>query len=328
MLPPARLLRLLALLQAQPSWPGPELAQRLAITDRTLRRDVDKLRSLGYAVEASAGTAGGYRLAPGAKLPPLAIEEDEALAIALGLSSLAGSAVADLGDAGTRALAKIEQVLPAPLRQRLAHVRRALVVQASDVATAVTPERLAALADACAERHTLTLAYADHAGRTTRRRVEPQRLVFGDGRWYLVAWDLERADWRTFRIDRIGTLEAGPPFAARRPPAEDIGSYVAQGVATAAYRHAAVVLFDAPPERLQPSLEWMHAVVEPLAEGRTRVRTGTQSLDALAVWLACTALPFTVESPPALARHLARLATRLRDAAARSPRTGSVRKSR
>ncbi|WP_284619898.1 helix-turn-helix transcriptional regulator [Aquabacterium humicola] len=333
MTPPARLLRLLALLQAQPNWTGPALAQRLDITERTLRRDIDKLRGLGYAVEASSGVAGGYRLAPGTKLPPLAIEEDEALAIVLGLASLGGGTLASVADAGQRALAKIDQVLPAPLRQRLARVRRALVVRGPHAAAAgaqVGAERIAALADACAERRTLQVRYADHAQHASERRIEPQQLVFGDGRWYLVAWDLGRDDWRTFRVDRLEVLATGAVFAARRPPAEDMGRYVAQGVASAAHRFAAVVRFDAAAEQLAPSLEWVPAVVEALPGGGTRVHVGSQSLDALAVWLACTGLAFTVESPPALVKHLATLSSRLAEAAARSSRlrTASVRKAR
>ena len=215
----ARLLRLLSLLQARRSWTGAELTSRLDVTPRTLRRDVDRLRSLGYPVASTAGVGGGYRFGAGTDLPPLLLDDQEALAVALGLRAAAAGAIAGLEDATLGALAKLDQVMPARLRRRVSALHGAIVPlphrgPAVDVAT------LALLAGACRDAERLRFEYRGRDAEATRRRVEPAGLVSAGFRWYLVAWDLDRADWRTFRVDRIaGKPARGETFTPRPPPA-------------------------------------------------------------------------------------------------------------
>ncbi|MGW4092814.1 helix-turn-helix transcriptional regulator [Nocardia sp. NPDC004750] len=224
---PARLLRLLSLLQTPREWPGSELAERLGVTDRTVRRDIDRLRELGYPVTATLGAAGGYRLAAGTAMPPLLVEDDEAVAIAVGLRAAAGSAVAGIEEASVRALAKVEQVLPAKLRRRVRVLAVALTPPTVDGPTA-DPEVLATLAATVTNRERVRFAYRDEAGAETRRNTEPVGLVPARRRWYLVGYDLDRAGWRVYRVDRIDRPQ---PTAARftpRPlPAADAAAYVA-----------------------------------------------------------------------------------------------------
>ncbi|WP_039800439.1 helix-turn-helix transcriptional regulator [Nocardia araoensis] len=224
---PARLLRLLSLLQTPREWPGSELAERLGVTDRTVRRDIDRLRELGYPVTATLGAAGGYRLAAGTALPPLLVEDDEAVAIAVGLRAAAGSAVAGIEEASVRALAKLEQVLPAKLRRRVRVLAAAVPLPTVDGPVA-DPGVLATLAATVTNRERVRFAYRDEAGTETGRNTEPVGLVPARRRWYLVGYDLDRADWRVYRVDRIDRPQ---PTAARftpRPlPAADAAAYVA-----------------------------------------------------------------------------------------------------
>src|SRR5580658_4712776 len=198
----ARLLRLLSLLQARPDWTGAELAHRLHITARTLRRDVQKLRSLGYPVGATPGVAGGYRLGAGAALPPLLLEDDEAVAVVLGLRTAASHSVTGVAEASVRALAKLEQVLPARLRAQATAISQA-TVPLTGPGPAVDAETLTTIARACRGREQLRFGYATRDGEPSERRAEPHRLVQAGYRWYLVARDIDRDDWRTFRVDRI-----------------------------------------------------------------------------------------------------------------------------
>ncbi|MEU6831496.1 YafY family protein [Nocardia beijingensis] len=224
---PARLLRLLSLLQTPREWPGSELAERLGVTDRTVRRDIDRLRELGYPVTATLGAAGGYRLAAGTAMPPLLVEDDEAVAIAVGLRAAAGSAVAGIEEASVRALAKVEQVLPAKLRRRVRVLAVALTPPTA-AGPAADPGVLATLAAAVTNRERVRFAYRDEAGTETKRHTEPIGLVPARRRWYLVGYDLDRAGWRVYRVDRIDRAQ---PTAARftpRPlPAADAAAYVA-----------------------------------------------------------------------------------------------------
>ncbi|WP_306365659.1 YafY family protein [Nocardia sp. CC227C] len=224
---PARLLRLLSLLQTPRDWPGSELAERLGVTDRTVRRDIERLRELGYPVEATLGAAGGYRLVAGAALPPLLLDDEEAVAIAVGLRSAAGAAVAGIEEASVRALTKLEQVLPAALRRRVRVLATATATPASG-RTPVDPEILTALAAAVTNRERVRFAYRSAAGTETRRHAEPVGLVSARHRWYLVGYDLDRDAWRSFRVDRVTRPH---PTAARftpRPlPADSPAAYVA-----------------------------------------------------------------------------------------------------
>ncbi|WP_405486045.1 helix-turn-helix transcriptional regulator [Nocardia sp. NBC_00511] len=213
---PARLLRLLSLLQTPREWPGSELADRLGVSDRTVRRDIDRLRDLGYPVEATLGATGGYRLVAGAAMPPLLVDDDEAVAIAIGLRAAAGSAVAGIEEASVRALTKLEQVLPAKLRRRVRVLGAATMAPAATAHT-IDPEVLTTLAAAVTNRERVRFEYLSAAGASTRRNVEPVGLVPYRHRWYLVGFDLDRADWRSFRVDR---LERPQPTAARFTPRE------------------------------------------------------------------------------------------------------------
>ncbi|TDD13854.1 YafY family transcriptional regulator, partial [Actinomadura sp. KC06] len=200
----ARLLRLLSLLQARREWPGPELAGRLGVSVRTVRRDVDRLRELGYPVHATPGAAGGYGLEAGTAMPPLLLDDEEAVAIAVGLRAAAGGAVEGIGEASVRALAKLEQVLPSRLRRRVTALHTATTpLTGPPAGPAVDPETLTVLAAACRDRERVRFAYRDAGGAETGRHAEPYGLVTAGRRWYLVAYDADRGAWRTFRADRI-----------------------------------------------------------------------------------------------------------------------------
>ncbi|MFE4458670.1 helix-turn-helix transcriptional regulator [Nocardia tengchongensis] len=222
----ARLLRLLSLLQTPREWPGSELADRLGVTDRTVRRDVDRLRDLGYPVEATMGATGGYRLVAGAAMPPLLVDDEEAVAIAVGLRAAAGSAISGIEEASVRALAKLEQVLPAKLRRRV-RVLGAATIAPGAGANPVDPELLTALAAAITNTERVRFAYEAADGAETRRNVEPVGLVPYRHRWYLVAFDVDRGDWRSFRADRVRRVQAtGARFVRRELPAADPAAYV------------------------------------------------------------------------------------------------------
>ncbi|MCL2729080.1 MAG: YafY family transcriptional regulator, partial [Actinomycetia bacterium] len=212
---PARLLNLLSLLQTPREWPGTELAERLEVSTRTIRRDVDRLRALGYPVEATMGSIGGYRLVAGTALPPLLLDDEEAVAIAVGLRAAAGSAVDGIEEASLRALTKLEQVLPSRLRYRVGALGSA-VVSMTGGGPRVDPAALTVLAGAIANHERVRFAYRAGDGAESRRHAEPQRLVASGRRWYLVAWDLDRDDWRMFRVDRLSDVTATGARAAPR----------------------------------------------------------------------------------------------------------------
>jgi predicted DNA-binding transcriptional regulator YafY len=213
-----RLLRLLSLLQARPDWSGAELADRLEVTTRTVRNDIERLRILGYQVHSTTGTAGGYRLGAGATLPPLLLDDEEAIAVAVSLHAAAGGTVTGIEETSLRALTKLRQMLPSQLRHRTDAVRAATVSVAGRGPT-VDAETLLRIAAAIRNSERLRFDYLDHDGTASRRSAEPHRLVFTGRRWYLLAWDDDRQDWRTFRADRIRPRTPnGPPFTPRQPP--------------------------------------------------------------------------------------------------------------
>ncbi|MEV5983081.1 YafY family protein [Streptomyces sp. NPDC052114] len=299
----ARLLRLLSLLQAHREWSGADLADRLGVTARTVRRDVDRLRELGYPVNASPGTGGGYQLGAGAELPPLLLDDDEAVAVAVGLRTAAGQGIEGIGESSVRALGKLEQVLPNRLRRRVG------ALNAFTVPMLRTPRRegvdagvLTELAHLCRDSERLRFDYRDHEGSSTRRTVEPHRLVCTERRWYLVAWDLDRDDWRTFRADRIEPRPPhGPRFAPRTPPAEDLAAYVSKGVSTRAYAARAVVRLLVPlaeaAERITPS----DGTLEAESEGTCLLRTGAASLDVMVFHVMFMGFEFEIVEPAELA---------------------------
>jgi predicted DNA-binding transcriptional regulator YafY len=311
----ARLLRLLSLLQGRPSWSGADLAERLEVTERTLRRDVDRLRSLGYPVHSTSGTAGGYKLGAGAKLPPLLLDDDEAVAVALGLQMAAGGSLAGIGEASTRALGKLEQVLPARLRRRLVMLRSS-IVRLADAGPTVKMQDVSLLASACSERRELRFRYLDHGGASSSRTVQPHRIVHTGRRWYLVAWDPDRGDWRTFRIDRVDGCEpTGAHFTPRSAPDDDVGAYVTRGVASAAQKVRARVTLHAPFETMRARLPATSGQLEAIDADSCAFTTGASSLEMLAGWLATIGVDFDVREPPELLAHLRRAATRLSRAA-------------
>src|SRR5437763_6748641 len=198
----SRLLELLSLLQARRDWPGSELADRLEVSGRTIRRDMERLRQLGYPVESLTGPAGGYRLRAGTAMPPLLLDDDEAIAIAVGLRTAARASVTGIEETAVRALVKLEQVLPAHLRRRV-HALGAATISLSAPGPTVDPQHLTVIAAACRDSQCLRFAYRSREEVESRREVEPHSLVNLGRRWYLVAWDRAREDWRTFRVDRL-----------------------------------------------------------------------------------------------------------------------------
>ena len=240
--PTARALRLLSLLQTHRSWPGRELRQRLGVSDRTLRRDVDRLRELGYEVHARPGVDGGYQLAAGTRLPPLLLDDDEAVAIAVGLRV---AAVQGLGEhTALSALVKLEQMLPAHLRRRVSALQE-YAVAAGGRGMSVDPDLIAELALACRDHERVRFAYVSGLDVESSRNVEPHTLVSNGPRWYLVCWDVERADWRTFRLDRMSRLlRTGARFTARELPVEDATEMVVVSDAEVSYPLEAVVHLD------------------------------------------------------------------------------------
>ncbi|GAA0321828.1 WYL domain-containing protein [Streptomyces polychromogenes] len=298
----ARLLRLLSLLQAHREWTGADLAERLGVTPRTVRRDVDRLRELGYPVNASPGTGGGYQLGAGAELPPLLLDDDEAVAVAVGLRTAAGNGVEGIGEASVRALAKLEQVLPGRLRGRVSALNEFTVPMLRGPGRdTVDPAVLTELATVCRDGERLRFGYRDHGGAVSRRTVEPHRLVCTERRWYLVAWDLDREDWRTFRADRIEPRPPhGPRFAPRPAPAEDLAAYVSEGVSQRAYAARAVVRLRVPAEEAARFVGPADGVVEPLDGESCLLRTGAVNLDVLVIHVMLLGCEFDVVEPPEL----------------------------
>jgi predicted DNA-binding transcriptional regulator YafY len=313
----ARLLRLLSLLQTRPEWSGPELAERLGVSVRTVRRDIDKLRGLDYPVEVDLGPTGGYRLGAGAALPPLLLDDEEAVAVAVTLQTAAGSGgagIAGLGETAVRALVKLERILPSRLRQRVAAVPVSTVMPMRATPT-VDPAALVAVGAACRDRRVLDLDYTAHDGAVTRRRVEPHHLVSWGRRWYLLAHDLGRDDWRTLRLDRVvprvgpDGLATGPRFVPRGVPGGDPAAYVASKVADVrAFRCRVRVL--APPDVVRERLWTDQARLDDLGDGSCRLHLAGDHADGVVIMLVGLGLEFVVESPNELGEALRALAAR------------------
>ncbi|MFD7100762.1 helix-turn-helix transcriptional regulator [Streptomyces xanthophaeus] len=298
----ARLLRLLSLLQAHRDWTGADLAERLGVTPRTVRRDVDRLRELGYPVHASPGTGGGYQLGAGAELPPLLLDDDEAVAVAVGLRTAAGNGVEGIGEASVRALAKLEQVLPSRLRRRVSALNEFTVpMLRGPLRSTVDAAVLTELAAVCRDGERLRFGYRDHGGGTSRRTVEPHRLVCTERRWYLVAWDLDREAWRTFRADRIEPRPPhGPRFVPRPAPAEDLAAYVSRGVAQQAYAARAVLRLKVSAEAAAGVIGPSDGALEAVDADSCLLRTGAVNLDVLVIHVMLLGCEFEVVEPPEL----------------------------
>ncbi|MEV8635792.1 YafY family protein [Streptosporangium sp. NPDC051023] len=300
----ARLLALLSLLQTPREWPGSELAERLEVSPRTIRRDVDRLRELGYPVQATMGAVGGYRLTAGKAMPPLLLDDEEAVAIAVGLRTAAGTPVDGIEEASVRALAKLEQVLPARLRHRVAALGAATVPMTAGDSPRVDPEILAVLAGAVTGRERLRFVYRAADGDETRRLAEPYRLVAAVRRWYLLAYDNDRDDWRVFRVDRIG---APRPTGARftpREPSEDAAAFVTRRLHSLAPTYEVRATLFLPAEEAVSRLGAAPGEVQPLDEHRCLLHGRADTLEWLAARLLMLGCEFQVHEPPELLEHL------------------------
>jgi predicted DNA-binding transcriptional regulator YafY len=299
-----RMLQLLSLLQTHRFWQGAELARRLEVSQRTLRRDVDRLRELGYPVDAVRGAAGGYQLRAGAALPPLLLDDEEAVAIAVGLRAAAGGMVAGIEETSARALAKLVQVMPPRLRRRV-DALQAATVPVSIPGPTVDSGVLATVAQACRDAERVRFGYTSYDGQQSRRHVEPHRLVSLGRRWYLVGYDLARHDWRSFRLDRVGETEAtGARFRPRDLPSGDAAAYVQASLRSVPQQHDVSVVVEAPGARLRAAAgRW--ADVEELDVDRCRVRMQVDDLAWPTMLLTSVGAPFRVETPTALRDYLA-----------------------
>jgi predicted DNA-binding transcriptional regulator YafY len=308
----ARLLSLLSLLQTPREWPGPELARRLEVTTRTVRNDVERLRRMGYPVQATRGAVGGYRLSAGAAMPPLLLEDDEAVAVAVSLRTATGGAVEGLEETAVRALTKLQQVLPPRLGRRVDALQSHTVrVSGQRRGPQVEGALLALIAATARDREIMRFRYSDHSGAGTERRVEPYRLVNWGRRWYLVAFDLERAGWRTFRVDRItGPRTIGHQFTLRPLPATDIAAYVAANTRQIQMKVRGRVIVHAPAEEVAARMGSWSNSIEPHGPDRCLVQLGGRSVDDIAFWLGVLESDFDVVDSPELAAAVQRIADR------------------
>jgi predicted DNA-binding transcriptional regulator YafY len=309
--PSARLLRLLSLLQTPRDWTGAELADRLEVSARTIRNDIDRLRSLGYPVHATRGSIGGYRLEAGSSMPPLLLEDEEAVAVAIGLRTATGGAVTGIEETSLRALAKLEQVLPPRLRRQVSTLQEVTVhVRRRPVAT-VDPAVLTELARMAREHFTVRFDYSDRRQEASQRRVEPYRIVNVGQRWYLVAWDLDRADWRTFRVDRMRPrMSAGARFAPRELTDAQVEALITRGVPVEARRYQARVRVEMPATELAARFGPWLGTITAVDETSCVVETGADDIDQLAGYLGLLGAAFAVSDPPELVAAVRTLAAR------------------
>ncbi|MER5373720.1 YafY family protein [Streptomyces sp. NPDC002553] len=319
---PARLLQLLSLLQTPREWPGGELADRLGVSRRTVRRDIDRLRELGYPVQATMGSDGGYRLVAGKAMPPLVLDDEEAVAIAVGLRAGAGHALEGVDEASVRALAKLEQVLPARLRHRVSTLQAATTQLTSGDGASIAPETLTVMASTVAGHERLRFAYRAKDGTQSRRLTEPYRLVSTGRRWYLVAYDLEREDWRTFRVDRVrDPFATGARFTPRELPTGDAAEYLRRSIHRRpdTREYAYDVTFAEPAEFVTARLPaWLTSASE-TGEGSDDGSTGgcrlrgvtSDPVEWVAMRLALVGCEFTVHGPAELVECVRELGGRL-----------------
>jgi predicted DNA-binding transcriptional regulator YafY len=305
----ARVLRLLSLLQARREWSGADLSARLEVDVRTIRRDVDRLRDLGYVIDASAGPGGGYRLGAGSATPPLLLDDDEAVAVAVALAS-AGS-VASLQDTALRVLVKLDQLLPARLRRRLGALQ-SVTMQLGAAQAAVDPQTLATIGGACRDHDRLTFRYRDQRGQVTTREVEPMRLAHTGRVWYLAAWDTRRQDWRTFRVDRIepAGLRPGDRFAPREPP-EDFATLVSRAISAAPYRHQVRLRLAGSVREMSKRIPPWVGLLEPESDDRSVLTIGGDTYEAVTAYIVQAGVDFELLEPVAAAEPFRRIAQRL-----------------
>jgi predicted DNA-binding transcriptional regulator YafY len=308
----SRLLRVLSLLQSRPHWSGPALAGEVGVHARTLRRDIDRLRELGYPIQASSGLAGGYAFRAGRALPPLLLDDDEALAAALALHTAVTGTITGIEQTSVTALVKLEQVMPLRLRRRLDALRTA-ILPVHPGGPAVDATLLSTLAAACRDQLQLRFDYADRNGLPSHRHVEPQGVVQAERRWYLVAWDIQREDWRTFRIDRMTAApQVGVHFRPRPSPADgDLRAYVTRILALPSHDAEAQVVLHAPlaamRQRVPPSI----GVLEVRDADTCLLRCAGYAPGLLELWLIMLDVEFDVLQPSELQQHLRETSARL-----------------
>jgi predicted DNA-binding transcriptional regulator YafY len=307
----SRLLTLLSLLQGRRDWPGGELADRLRVSGRTIRRDVERLRDLGYPVESMTGPAGGYQLRAGTAMPPLLLDDDEAIAIAVGLRTAAGASVTGIEETSVRALVKLEQVLPSHLRRRVSALQSATLTLQRPGGPTVDPQCLTVIAAACRDHERVRFGYTARDKADSRREVEPHSLVNAGRRWYLVAWDCGREGWRTFRLDRVTKpASTGVRYHPRTLPGKDAAAFVQQGLAEVTYRYEARVTVRAPAEELRKR-RWVGGTVERIDDETCLFCTSDDNLDWLAMRIAMLGFEFEVHGPPELVERLAEVGQRI-----------------
>ena len=294
----SRALRLLALLQSRTVWTGPELAAEMGVTTRTVRRDVDRLRQLGYPVLTSAGHGGGYQLGAGRALPPLLLSSSEAVAVAVGLRLASASGLDGLDEEALRALAALDRILPAPVRAEVGAVTEAMGVITRPL-TEVRSEVLMALASAVRDRVRVRVDYERADGERGERRLEPYRVLSMEGRWYLFAWDLGREDWRTFRMDRMHAVHPST-FPIGERPVPDIEAAVRESITVGGYPRTATVRILAPLEEIAPRVSARAGTVTADGPEACILRAGAEDLHWVALHLAWIGAPIEVIDPPEL----------------------------
>jgi predicted DNA-binding transcriptional regulator YafY len=305
-----RLLAVLSALQSRPSWSGPELAAQLGVTVRTVRRDVDRLRQLGYPIDSDAGVTGGYRLGVGGSaVPPLMLDTEEAFALAVLARGADGQG---LGEAAQRAIAKLEQMVPAPLKRDIA--LSSTVIRVRPPTDDVDSGILRTVSAACRASDELAVEYRDRLGRSSSRRLQPHRVVSIGRRWYLVARDARSFQWRTWRVDRLQSAEpTGHRFVVSDPP--DAVELVQRSISTAPYRHQARIELGAPVERIAELVPPTVGVLEALDETTTLLTTGADQLDTLALHVVMLGVDFRILEPDALRARMRELSRRLDEGA-------------
>jgi predicted DNA-binding transcriptional regulator YafY len=316
--PTARTLALLSLLQTRRYWKGHELAGRLDVSERTVRRDVDRLRQLGYPVDAEPGSDGGYRLAVGSNIPPLLFDDDEAMALVVGLRSTALAAIGGIEDAALAAMTKLELILPDRIRRRIEALRSSVEVMTwgGPTGSVVSAEALTVLSQGCRDREEVRFDYERRDGEQSARLVQPHQLVAAGRRWYLVAWDVRRGDFRTFRVDRMSGVPtlAGARFERRELPTDDAVSFVRQGMRASVDEYTATVTVRGSADDVRSFAHWLAADVESLSDGHATIRLRAEQHDWLAAMIAMLATRFDIELDDVddrVREQLTRAATRI-----------------
>lgn len=301
----ARMLRLLSLLQTRREWSGADLADRLDVTVRTVRRDIDRLRELGYPVDSARGHAGGYRLTSGSDLPPLLLDDEEAVAIAVALRTVAGG-LTGIEETALRALAKLEQVLPGRLRGQVTALQSSLAgITWEEQGPRADPALLAALAVACRDHEIITFDYTTRQGAATRRRVEPCHLVDSGGLWYLIAHDTDKDDWRLFRLDRLtDATPTGRRVLPRPTPGDDPAAFVASRLSAAPTRYRAIATIHAPADHIRARTRGLATRLTPIDEHTCRLDASGDHLPRIAQTLAGLDCDYTLDADPEVIDHL------------------------